>query len=189
MHLDDRLTALIDEVDALRRTLDDTWQIPRVEGELLYQIALATQAKVIVEVGTSYGFSGMFWAAALSQTGGMLQTIDISQKKYDASRKHFERAGVGDVVISHLGDAMDVLPKVIGPIDIAFIDGSDKLSSRNYLEIIWPKLRVGGSVLTDNTRTHPEELSDFVQYVRARPDATSADLPIGNGLEWTVKVK
>ena len=49
-------------------------------------------------------------------------------------------------------------------------------------------LRAGGSVLTDNTRTHPEELAGYVQYVRARTDATSADLPVGNGVEWTVKL-
>src|SRR5271169_308050 len=89
---DKNLLALIDEVDALRKTLDDTWQIPRIEGELLYQLALAVRAKLIVEVGTSYGFSGLFWAAALRQTKGTLHTIDISQKKFDASRRHFERA-------------------------------------------------------------------------------------------------
>src|SRR5580704_10645787 len=95
MQLNEKLAALIEEVDALRKTRDDTWQIPRIEGELLYQIALATRAKLIVEVGTSYGFSGLFWAAALQQTGGILHTIDISQKKFDASRRHFERGRRG----------------------------------------------------------------------------------------------
>jgi predicted O-methyltransferase YrrM len=188
MHLSQTLAALIEEVDGLRKIHDDTWQIPRIEGELLYQIALAVRAKLIVEVGTSYGFSGLFWAAALQQTGGTLHTIDISQKKFDASRQHFQRAGVAGIVVNHLGDALTELPKISGPIDIAFLDGSDKESSREYFDIVWPRLRAGGSVLTDNTRTHPEDLADYVQYVRGRTDATSADLPVGNGVEWTVKL-
>src|SRR6185437_2439452 len=124
MQLTPQHSALIDEVDALRNTRDDTWQIPRIEGELLYQIALSTRAKLIVEVGTSYGFSGLFWAAALRMTGGTLHTIDIAQKKFDASREHFKRAGVADVVVNHLGDAMVELTKISGPVDIAFLDGS-----------------------------------------------------------------
>ena len=188
MVLDEQFKAVLDEVDALRKTRDDAWQIPRVEGELLYQIALASRATLVVEVGTSYGFSGLFWSAALKQTGGFLHTIDISQKKYDASRKHFERAGVAERVVSYLGDAAVVLPSIQGAIDIAFIDGTDKLSSRKYFDLVWPRVRSGGSVLTDNTKTHPQELSDYIQYVRSRPDAASAELPVGNGVEWTVKV-
>ena len=188
MQLNETHRMLIDEVDGLRHTHDDTWQIPRVEGELLYQLALASNAKLIVEVGTSYGFSGLFWSAALLRTGGVLHTIDISQKKFDASRRHFERAGVGKIVINHLGDAAVELPKIAGPIDIAFIDGSDKQSSQAYFEIIWPKLREGGSVLTDNTKTHPADLADYVRFVRSRTDAVSVDLPIGNGVEWTTKL-
>ena len=57
-----------------------------IEGDLLYQIALGSGAKLIVEVGTSYGFSGLFWGAALRKTGGVLHTIDISQKKFDSSK-------------------------------------------------------------------------------------------------------
>ncbi|HET6246435.1 MAG TPA: class I SAM-dependent methyltransferase [Tepidisphaeraceae bacterium] len=188
MQINEKLLAIIDEVDALRHTRDDHWQIPRIEGELLHQLALASRAKLIVEVGSSYGFSGLFWAAALQKTGGVLHTIDISQKKFDASRQHFDRAGVGKFVVNHLGDAAAELPKIPGPIDIVFLDGSDKVSSQKYLEIIWPALRTGGSVLTDNTKTHPTELADYMKYVRARSDATSIDIPIGNGVEWTVKL-
>jgi predicted O-methyltransferase YrrM len=187
MQLNEKLSALIDEVDALRKTRDDTWQIPRIEGELLFQIALACRAKLIVEVGTSYGFSGLFWAAALQRTGGIVHTIDIAQKKFDASREHFRRAGVADIVVNHLGDALTELPKIPGPIDIAFLDGSDKESSRQYFDLLWPKLRPGGSVITDNTKTHPEELAGYIQYVRSRNDTASSDIPVGNGVEWTVK--
>ncbi|MEZ0263459.1 MAG: O-methyltransferase [Phycisphaerae bacterium] len=186
--IDALILAVIDEVDALRKTRDDHWQIPRAEGDLIYHIALSAAAKVVVEVGTSYGFSGLFWGAALKRTGGRLHTIDLSQKKFDASRANFARAGLADVITNHLGDAHEVLAKIPGPIDVAFID-ADKPACRDYFETLWPKLRVGGSILTDNATTHRTELADFVRYLRSREDASSVEVAVGNGIEWTVKVK
>jgi len=176
----------IDELDQARKTRDDHWQIPRVEGELLYHIALASGARVIVEVGTSYGFSGLFWGAALKQTGGRLHTIDISQKKYDSAKDTFARAGLGNVIVNHLGDAREVLRRIDGPIDLAFID-ADKPNCQNYFDTLWPKVRAGGSILTDNATTHRSELADYVKGLRARADASSVEVAVGNGIEWTIK--
>jgi len=177
----------IDELDQARKNRDDHWQIPRVEGELLHHIALAANAKLIVEVGTSYGFSGLFWGAALKRTGGKLHTIDVSQKKYDSSRATFAQAGLANVVVNHLGDAKDLLPTIPGPIDLAFID-ADKPNCRAYFDHLWPKIRPGGAILTDNATTHRTELADYISYLRALPNATSTEVAIGNGLEWTIKL-
>ncbi len=184
--LDLQIAAVISEVDGYRKTRDDHWQIPRVEGDLLYQIALSTAAMVIVEVGTSYGFSGLFWGAALKLTGGKLHTIDLSQKKFDASKANFAKAGLGDVIVNHLGDAGEVLRTIAGPIDIAFID-ADKPACRAYFEAIWPKIRAGGSIITDNATTHRAELADYIKYVRGIAGASSVEVGVGNGVEWTVK--
>ena len=189
MPIDRRIAAVIDEIDSYRKTKDDSWQIPRVEGKLLHHIALSANAKVVVEVGTSYGFSGLFWGAALRQTGGRLHTIDVSQKKYDASREAFARAGLADVITNHLGDAHDVLRTIPGPIDIAFID-ADKPRCRAYFELLWPKIRTGGgAVLTDNATTHRAELADFVKHVRSLAGGSSVEVAVGNGIEWTIKTK
>lgn len=184
----DHLTRAIDELDALRKSRDDAWQIPRVEGEMLRQIALASRAKIIVEIGTSYGFSGLFWLAALRHTGGHLHTIDKDPNKFESARATFAGAGVGDLVTCYLGDAMQVLPGMPDGIDIAFID-ADKPACREYFDMLLPKLRVGGSILTDNATTHREELSEFTAYVRSRPNALSTIVPVGNGVEWTIKLK
>ena len=186
--MSERLQRVIDELDALGKRRDDAWQVPRVEGELLHHIALGVGAQTIVEVGTSYGFSALFWAAALRKTGGRLHTIDLDPKKYNASRDAFARAGVDDSVTSYLGDARQILASFPAspPIDLAFID-ADKPSTRAYFDLVWPKLRVGGSVITDNATTHRAELSDFLVYLRARGDASSAEVAIGNGIEWTIK--
>src|SRR5437762_11689423 len=127
---DTKILELIDELDALR-TRDDAWQVPRVEGDLLYHVALASRAKLIIEVGTSYGFSGLHWAAALTHTKGHLHTLDRDPKKFASSRETFTRAGVADVITNHLGDARELLKTLEGLFDIAFID-ADKPDTQAY---------------------------------------------------------
>ena len=180
------LSNLIDELDHLAKSRDDAWQVPRVEGELLRQIALAHNAKVIVEVGTSYGFSGLFWASALLVTGGVLHTIDRDPKKYHSSRETFTRAGVGKIVNNHLGDALPIVQLVPGPIDVAFID-ADKPACRAYFDALWPKIKKGGCIITDNIATHRDEMSEYVKYVRAVPGAAGCEINVGNGIEGTIK--
>jgi caffeoyl-CoA O-methyltransferase len=181
------LRRLIDELNELGKTRDDAWQISLEEGELLQQIALSTHARVIVEVGTSYGFSGLFWGEALLRTGGVLHTIDADPAKVESSKKTFAAAGLGVIITNHLGKAADILATLNGPIDLAFVD-ADKPSTRVYFDLIWPKLRLGGSILTDNATTHRKELADFVRHVRSLENASSTEIAIGNGIEWTVKL-
>jgi predicted O-methyltransferase YrrM len=178
---------LIAELDALGKTRDDAWQISRAEGEMLRQIALVTNARTIIEVGTSYGFSGLFWGSALIRTGGILHTIDVNPKKVESSKHTFAAAGLGDRIVNRLGNAKDILAALKGPFDLAFID-ADKPATRAYFDLIWPKIRIGGSVITDNATTHREQLSDFVKHVRSLADAVSTEVAVGNGVEWTVKI-
>jgi predicted O-methyltransferase YrrM len=183
-----RLASQINHLERLGKTRDDALQVPREEGELLAAIALSQNAQIVVEIGTSYGFSGLWWGAALEITGGQLHTIDFSEKKFTASKLIFAEAGVSQRITSYHGDAHEVLTEMPNVLDLVFID-ADKPSSQAYLDIIWPKIRVGGCVLTDNIVTHREELSEFVDGLRSRSDAHSVLLPVGNGLEWTIKLR
>lgn len=189
MHVDQKILGLIDELEKLRTTRDDHWQIPRAEGEVLFQIAVACGAKKIIEFGTSYGFSTLFWGAAVQQTKGVVHTIDIDPRKFELSKENFRRAGLENSIVNHLGDSVDVAPTLPGPIDIGFIDAFDKANSQKYFELLWPKVRIGGSILVDNATTHREELAGYVGWVRARTDAASTEIPVGNGIEWTVKLR
>ncbi|MDB5327614.1 MAG: putative O-methyltransferase [Phycisphaerales bacterium] len=182
------LAAQIDELEKLAKTRTDAMQVPRAEAELLASLALVHNAKLIVEIGTSYGFSGLWWAAALAVTGGHLHTIDVSEKKYRSSKATFAAAGVADRITNHIGFANEILPTIPGVIDLVFID-ADKPSAQAYFDLVWPKLRIGGSVLTDNVISHHNELAQYVRDLRAREDAHSVTVPLGGGLEWTTKLR
>ncbi len=181
------LAAKIDELEQLARSRTDAMQISRDQGELLAAAALAHRAKFIVEIGTSYGFSGLWWSAALAVTNGYLHTIDVSEKKYASAKSTFAEAGVSDRVISYHADGHDVLANLANGIDIAFID-ADKSSTQDYFDLLWPKLRVGGAVLTDNVLSHKREMGEYIARLRQRKDAHSTTIPIRAGLEWTVKL-
>jgi predicted O-methyltransferase YrrM len=190
MPFDAKLLAVIDELDQLGQTRDDAWQVPRAEAEMLHHIALAMNARTIVEVGTSYGFSGLFWAAAMQQTGGRLHTIDKDPKKFESSKQTFARAGIDQFVMNYLGDAQQLLStklKDLAPIDLAFID-ADKPATGAYFDLLWPRVRAGGSILIDNATTHREQLGDLIRTVRARSDVRSIEIAIGNGIEWIIKL-
>lgn len=186
--IDPKIRLLIDELDELAKSRNDAWQIPRIEGELLYQIARGTGAKTVLEVGTSYGFSGLHWGAAVKPLGGTVHTIDISEKKVQSSSETFRRAGLEGVVKNHLGDAKQILPTIPGPIDLAFLD-ADKEPLREYFDLVWLKIRVGGSVLIDNVTSHKQQLRPFVEYVRSRDDVSSVEVPVGNGVEWAIRTR
>lgn len=180
--------AWIDELDRLGKERNDAWQISREEGLLLHQIALATRARLVVEVGTSYGFSGLFWGAAMQRNDGHLHTIDRDPKKYDSSKLTFAEAGLNTVITNHLGNAAQVLAKLDGPFDIVFLD-ADKASTQAYIDLVWPKLRVGGSLIIDNATTHRDELAPIIEQLRGREDVQSAEVAVGNGIEWAIKTQ
>jgi predicted O-methyltransferase YrrM len=186
MNFSPPLLETINDLDALRHSRDDHWQIPRDEGDMLFHLALSSRAKVIVEVGTSYGFSGLFWAAALQQTGGKLHTIDINRKKYDSSKATFAKAGLSHIVSNYLGDALQIIPAIPGPIDLAFID-ADKPLCRAFFDLLWPKISPGGAIITDNATTHREELAEYIACLRSIPNASSVEVAVGNGIEWTIR--
>ena len=94
---------------------------------------------------------------------------------------------MGQIVNNYLGDASEVIASMAGPIDIAFID-ADKPSTRRYFDMLWPRMRAGGCIITDNAATHRKELADFIAHVRSLENASSVEVNVGNGIEWTIKL-
>ena len=181
-----RVIETIEELEAFMGTVDDALAVPRDAGEFMHAMILCAGARRGLEIGTSYGYSGLWIASALAEEGGTLTTIDHDQRKIDAARGNFERAGLSDHVRFKLGRALDVLPSLHGPFDFVLND-ADKQHCVAYVERLVDQLADRAIVLTDNTRTHPQELEAFVRWVRARPDFCSVDVPVGNGMELSVK--
>jgi predicted O-methyltransferase YrrM len=155
-------------------------------GRFLYAIARATQAKRIVEFGTSMGISTIYLAAALRDNGGgRLIGSELEQAKVARAREHVEAAGLADLVEVREGDALETLQDVGGEVDLALIDGAWSLYLP-VLKLIEPRLRPGGVVLAENAFAE-----DYLDYLRdAENGYIAQSLPIdeGRGNAFAVRV-
>lgn len=168
-------------------TVDDALAVPHEAGEFMHAMILASGAKRGVEIGTSYGYSGLWIASALADNGGTLVTIDHEVRKSEAAREYFEAAGLAEYVDLRTGKAEDVVPSLDGPIDFVLND-ADKENCIRYVELLADKLGDRAVVLTDNTVDLADQLADFVTWVRRRGDFYSMGLTVGNGMELSVKL-
>ena len=106
--------------------------VPPQDGEALRLLAEAADAKNIVEIGTSTGYSGLWFCLALQKTGGHLTTFEIDHERASMARGHFHDAGVENLVTIVEGDAHEQVAKLKMSIDVAFID-ADKPGYVDYL--------------------------------------------------------
>ena len=190
------------EDDLLREVRADTAargpsiQVSPEAGRLLALLVRLTAATRVLEVGTLFGYSGI-WIARELPPDGRLDTIEISPLHADAAEHWFERAGLGDRVVVHRGAGVDVLATLPGPYDMAFID-ADKEPYPHYARLALERLRPGGLLIADNAirggRIVEAGASADIDGIRALHDllAGSADLiattlPVGDGMAIAVK--
>jgi len=184
--MDKRVIECIERLERFMGTVTDANPVPREAGAFIHALVLATGAKRAVEIGTSYGYSGLWITSALRENNGRLITIDHDPRKSEAARRAFESAGLLDRIKLRTGSAEDVLPTIEGPIDFVLND-ADKENCKRYVDLIVDTLADRAIVLTDNTLTHPEQLANFLAWIRGRPDFCSAHVPVGNGMELSVR--
>jgi len=98
---------------------------PRL-GQLLYRIARYYQPKVMLELGTSLGFSAAYLGSGVRENG-RLWTVEGSGQVAGVARRNLAGLGLEAEVIEGNFDA--VLPGLlerIGPVDLAFVDGNHR---------------------------------------------------------------
>lgn len=134
------------------------------DGRLLRVLTEAVGAKNVVEIGTSHGFSALWFCMALQKTGGKLITHEINPYRVSMARKNFKRAGVDAIVTVVEGDAHTEVMKLKEPIDIIFLD-ADKEGYGDYRNKLLPLVRPGGLILAHNTSSHEESMMDYLKAV------------------------
>lgn len=158
------------------------------QGRFLYLTARLIDAQTIVEFGTSFGISALYLAAAARANGGRFVGSEREPHKIAAARANLAAAGLDAVAEVRAGDALETLADVPAPIDLVLLDGWKDLYLP-MLEVLRPRLRPRATVLADNIFTFPKELAAYVAYVRDPANGfESTTLPLGHGLEYSVKV-
>jgi caffeoyl-CoA O-methyltransferase len=160
------------EIDAHLKAMQEPGQrfanIEAAEGAYLQELVKKVNAKKVLEIGTSTGYSGIWMARGLRETGGRLISIEIDQGRHRQAVENFRKVGLRALADLRLGDALQEVPRVEGPLDLVFIDAlkSDYLK---YYEMVLPKMRPGGIIVAHNVESHPQDMQDFLQRIRNDP--------------------
>ncbi len=164
------------------------------QGRFLKMLVHLIGARTVVEVGTFTGMSAMWMAQGLAP-GGTLICFDITDEYLPTAREAWEQAGVADRIEVRIGPAADGLAALDDErhIDLAFID-ADKTGYQRYLELLLPRLSVGGVIVVDNVLWSGSVIDDaddgestvalrqFNDHVAGRDDVDAVMLPIGDGI-------
>ena len=163
--------------------------VGREAGILLYLLTTGAQSRRILELGTSYGYSTVWLAAAARATGGKVLSLELRDYKIEYARQALTRAGLSTRVEFHQGDCLETLKTLSGPFDFVLLDVWKDLYLPCF-ELVHPKLAPGGIIAADNMLL-PEivrpQAEAYRKRVRAAGDLDSVLLDIGNGIEISRK--
>ena len=167
----------------LEETQHDFWNISRPTANFLNMMIKITQAKNVIEVGTSNGYSGIWLAKALKQTGGKLTTIEFYEKRQSIAKENFKICGVDDVVRPIQGSACEVLASFDEneKFDFVFIDAC-KREYVKYFEMIKPHLTSKALIVADNIISHAAKVQDFIEAVDADDEFQYESLEVPGGI-------
>jgi len=178
----DQEKRILTVLDEARRSGDVYLEVPVADGRMLRLLTEAVDAKNVVEIGTSTGYSGLWLCLALAKTGGKLTTFEIDPGRAAHARRHFGQAGVDRIVTIVEGDAHVNVKRLKEPIDVLFLD-ADKAGYLDYLNRLLPLVRPGGLILAHNVEMVP----DYDERVTTDPDLETIFYLQGGGLAVTLK--
>jgi predicted O-methyltransferase YrrM len=164
-------------------------------GKLLGLLIRSINAKRVLEFGTCLGYSTVWMAQALRETGGKLISVEYRKDLYEAAKRNIELAGLSDIVDLILGDASKVINMVDGLFDIILQD-SDKSLYSAMLDKCIDLTRKNGLIIADDVLFKPmgiaekfsEPVHEYVKKVFEDNRLYSTILPIGDGIAISTKL-
>lgn len=166
-------------------------------GRFFNLLLKATNKRNLLEIGTSVGYSTLWFAEAMTYTNGMITTIEQLPKKIQRAKNNFKKAKITNVNVIQ-GNALQVLQDLqqqiksgnLEKFDFVFID-ADKENVIEYFDLALEIIEIGGIVATDNIlyperfRPHMTKLVDHIKSIR---NVQTVTVPIGNGEEISLKI-
>ena len=168
-----------------------------IQGDILKMMVYMLRPQRVLEIGTFTGYSAIAMARAM-EPGSELHTIDINDETEEIAAKYIERSGLGGIIRTYTGSALDVIPEIGGTFDLVFMDG-DKREYPEYYNLLMDGgyLHSGSFILADNvlwdgkvTDESPKNLKDrytqgilrFNRMVADDPRAEVVIVPLRDGL-------
>ena len=200
--LDSGNTKLLDAIE--REALDDSVPIIRKSMQSFLKLLLAMKKpERILEVGTAVGFSALLMAE-YAPDGCTIVTIENYEKRIEAARRNFARAGREGQITLLAGDAKDVLKTLDEPFDLIFMDAA-KAQYINFMPEVLRLLKAGGTLVSDNVlqdgdiveshyavtrrkRTIHRRMREYLYELTHHRELVTAVLPVGDGITVSERV-
>ena len=159
-----------------------------LKAEFCHLVCRSLRASRVVEVGTSFGVSTLYLAAAVrANGGGCVIGTEYEPEKARAARANFAEAGLADLIDLREGDLRETLKVIEGPVDFVLMDIWTEMA-RPAIELIAPHLRPGAVVVADNTDHVRHAYRHFFAFVEdPKNGLRGMTLPFAGGLEFIVK--
>ena len=170
-----------------------------IQGRLLEMLVRMLRPRRALEIGTFTGYSALSMAAGLEE-GAELHTVEVDDEQEEFIRSYFARSPHGRKITLHIGSALDIVPKLGGEFDLAFIDG-DKREYPDYYRMLMgddgarPLVHSGSVLIADNilwsgkvvqpvahNDRHTQALLEFNRMVAEDPRTENVILPLRDGL-------
>ena len=168
-----------------------------LQGRFLSLLSRLLAPTYIVEIGTFTGYATLCLAEGLMPSGH-LHTIEANEEYEEIQDKYFGQSPYREQIIHHFAPALEVLPTLPDGIDMVFID-ADKKNYLNYFEVVLPKMRPGGVILSDNVLwsgkvvepvkdndKHTQILMEYNKRLATDPRLETVLLPIRDGLTLSI---
>ena len=135
------------------------------EGKLIQTLIKLGNIKNILEIGTLYGYSTIWFARGI-EGNGKITTIEKEPENAKIARENFNKLenNLSSSIEIINGDANEELEKLVQKqlvFDMVFID-ADKSSYPNYLNFTDKLLKKGGLIVADNTFLSGAVYNDYL---------------------------
>ncbi|MFP8964983.1 O-methyltransferase [Pokkaliibacter sp. CJK22405] len=153
-------------------------------GQLMNTLVRSLDSPHVVEIGTSFGYSGIWLAEAAKAVGGKVTTLELHDYKSRYAKSMAEEAGLADVIDFRVGDAVEMLKGMTQKIDFILLDLWKELYVP-CLEAFYPLLNEGAIIVADNMISSRAggNVTAYANAIRKLPGVSSVMLPVGSGLE------
>jgi len=118
------------------------------QGRLLSMFSRMVNPENILEIGTFTGYSAICLVEGM-KAGGFLHTIEQDDEIAGIASTFFQKAGLADRILLHVGDVFELIPKFGTIFDLVFIDAAKK-QYLEYYHAVFNKVKPGGYILVDN---------------------------------------
>ncbi len=182
-----KIIQVLKKLEEISSNNNPHWNVPPETGALLNTLAKYANAQLILEIGTSNGYSGIWFAEAMQQTGGKLVTVESNKERFLQAQQNFAEAELSEYIEQIQGHAPEAVTDYNGVFDLMFFDAT-KNEHLSYFETLEPKLKKNGLIITDNTSSHADSLNEYIEKMYSNTNFQNTRLEIGTGLLISLKL-